>query len=76
MKKLLIILSLGLIGCGNETPAIEWVKEAKKPIICDYTGSNALGFSIYTLIDADGNMYVTGYVTMSFPDTIKSTLTN
>lgn len=73
MKKAIIILSIGLLGCNNSDKAIEWVNNAPKPIVCDHTGSNAIGHSIYTLIDADGNIYVTGLVMMSFPDTINAT---
>jgi hypothetical protein len=77
MKKLilalLIVIAFLTIGCyqANEADTTIWVKTAKKPIICKLAGRNTDGFVIYTLIDADGNIYSTGLVTFNLPDTLK-----
>ncbi|MFA5803684.1 MAG: hypothetical protein WC879_03480 [Melioribacteraceae bacterium] len=61
------------VGCSNtdnEQATVDWVKKAKKPIKCIFLGGNDLG-NKYTLLDADGNLFATGFVWMKFPDTIK-----
>ena len=55
----------------NEKDLSAWVNQAKKPIICKLYGSNALGQYKYTLFDKDNNVYSTGLIEMSLPDTLK-----
>lgn len=55
---------------------MEWIKTAEKPIIVKQYGYNGLGQTHYTLIDANGDIYNTGAVTMALPDTIKNNLNN
>ena len=77
MKKFKIITAFFLLaailqGCAsaNERETIKWIAEHKKPIRCIYVGSDTQGNTIWTLIDADGNIYNTGRVEMNFPDTL------
>lgn len=55
---------------------MEWIKTAEKPIIVKTYGYSSWGHTYYTLIDANGDIYNTGAVTMALPDTIKNNLNN
>jgi hypothetical protein len=55
----------------NEEVTAEWIKTNKKPIVCRLYGTNLSGDVAYTLISLDGNVYNTGRVKLSLPDTIK-----
>lgn len=68
----LVAISSGCRGISNEELTRKWIAEAKKPIICKYAGSYWDGGSEWTLIDAEGNVYATGNVRMTLPDTIKT----
>jgi len=81
MKKLIILLTVFILGCvtkvdvsNNEQKTTQWIKDAKKPIICyyhhHYDGGSS-GTRFYTLIDANGNTYFTNPIRLSFSDTIK-----
>lgn len=75
---LLTLTILSIMGCShldNEQKTIEWVRKSEKPIVCRLYWSNEIG-NKYTLIDANGNIYNTGYVDFRLPDTIKSTRVN
>ena len=67
-------IALLVVSCSyddNEKKAIEWIDDAKKPIICNKGFVNAWTFAIkYTLISADGKIYQTGYVDLALPDTL------
>jgi hypothetical protein len=70
----LIIAVIIFSNCStseNETATIKWIGTHKKPIVCNKSTINEKGDSNYTLIDADGNIYNTGYTTFELPDTIK-----
>lgn len=84
MKKLIILLTVFILSCqtevdtsNNEQRTIEWIKDAKKPIICerqDYKGGRYSGqysYIKYTLIDADANVFSTGWVGLNLPNIIR-----
>jgi hypothetical protein len=74
MKKLSILVALFLLGCTrwNDEAAIKWIKQAPKPIICRQGVINGMNYDVeYTLIDASGDIYVTGFTTLRLPDTLK-----
>ena len=74
LAKLLLCLVF-LVGCKNEENVdrtIEWIKKAPKPIKVKLHTINGLTMeNRYTLIDFKGNVYSTGCVELSFPDTLK-----
>ena len=72
---LLCMLAMVFIGCAdtdrNEERAAEWVSRASKPIVCKIHCTNGWDMDRkYTLVDAKGNIYQTGWVSMTLPDTI------
>lgn len=69
-----IVLLICFTSCGhssNSENTIVWIREHKKPIVCNLYGRNDLGEVIYTLLDAEGNIYNTGRVKLALPDTIQ-----
>jgi hypothetical protein len=70
-------LLIGAVMCcfsctsRNETKTNEWVKSAKKPIVCKLYGYNMKGDKCYTLISKDNEIFNTGAVNYELPDTIK-----
>lgn len=56
---------------SNEALAIDWIFKAKKPIVCYPYSTDAMNCTIYTLIDANSGVYMTGRVKLALPDTIK-----
>lgn len=74
MKKIIIfLLIISLFSCTakNESRSIEWINNAKKPIVCIRYGYNEFG-SLYTLINNNQRIYQTGMVKLALPDTIKA----
>lgn len=82
MKKLLFIVILLILGSitlqsclhvtsDNDITTIQWVKKAKKPIICIKSTVNDYDQREYALIDSAGNAYKTGWISLCLPDTIK-----
>jgi len=75
MKKLIILLLLlVLTSCSNinEDNTKKWIENAQKPILCrQYGTTNGFNQVLYTLIDADGNVYSTGRIYFNLPDTLK-----
>lgn len=64
MKYLFIVLVLLICSCTqqNNNATIKWIKDAKHPIKVIYAGGNLSGDNLYTLIDANSNIYSTGMV--------------
>lgn len=81
MKRILFIAILSILGsialqscynvAENEKAAIEWLRNAKKPIICKMSVYNGMGNTQWTLIDSNINVYQTGWTNFNLPDTIK-----
>lgn len=75
MKVITLLFALFLLAsCGeqNQRLAEKWVSTAKKPILCRRVESeNANSEQCWTLVDANGNVYNTGFGYYNFPDTIK-----
>lgn len=74
MKKTILILSTItlLFGCENKTTEVTtWISNHEKPIICRSLGANMFNNNNYTLIDANGEIYLTGETSLVLPDTIK-----
>ncbi len=75
MKRILMCaIVFVILGCSyvdNEEAAIRWVRTAKKPILCNLSVSGELG-NKWTLIDANGEVFQTGFTNMRLPDTIKT----
>jgi hypothetical protein len=73
MKTTLIILLTLTCGCSGsaEKRAIDWIDGAKKPVINLGYVINGFNCRKYTLIDADGKIYLTDGVYINLPDTIK-----
>ena len=76
MKKIiLLLLFIAMFSCNSEQKTENlnnFIKEAKKPIICKPVAINIItGHITYTLASADGLIYNTGYIVMILPDTIK-----
>ena len=76
MKNIIyIIICIALIGCkspDNVTDTIKWIDTADKPIVVKLHTIN--GWTMenrYTLIDAKSNIYNTGAIELTLPDTIK-----
>lgn len=75
MKKTILILSTItlLFGCENKiTQVTKWISSHKKPIICRSLGTNMVNTTNYTLIDANGEIYLTRETSLVLPDTIKT----
>ncbi len=77
MKKSIIVLiaySVLVFGCStdsNTKNAVEWIRNARKPITVKWHSMNGWTTNYrYTLIDADGNVYVCGETELALPDTI------
>lgn len=73
--KLIILIAALAISCSkgeNEQKTSEWVKNSPKPIQCLWTTGDGFGNSHYTLINANGEIYVTGSVKMRLPKTISN----
>jgi len=70
-------LLIGAVMCcfsctsKNEYKTNEWVKTAKKPIVCKFYGYNMNGNKCYTLISNDNIIFSTGAVNFELPDSIK-----
>lgn len=78
MKATIIILvALFCVSCTgtseNEKRTEEWVSKAEKPVVCKKYGENGWGNTIYTLIDAGGNVFNTGCTNLQLPDTLHVT---
>jgi hypothetical protein len=75
MKRIWVLLLMLFVGCStdaNDQATIKWLSEAKKPVICTKGVMNGMNYDQeYTLIDADGKIYTTGYTTLRLPDTLK-----
>lgn len=71
---LCILLAAFMVSCKNEQnvkDTIAWVDKAEKPIVAKVHSINGLTMeNRYTLIDAKGNIYSTGCVELTLPDTI------
>lgn len=73
MKKCIVILLL-LNGCdGIDGNPKLWIEHAKKPIACLKADVES-GYYCprWTLIDADGDIFITARMCVNLPDTIKS----
>jgi hypothetical protein len=73
-----ILFMLAMTGCCGDAVTTttqqlsEFTKKARKPIIIYRNGMNQWTFEKdYTLIDAEGNVFVTGMMNVTLPDTIK-----
>lgn len=82
MKTLLIyIISVILVAitwlAGNfilssgEEKTIKWINEHQKPIVCRFHKQSMMVENSYTLIDAKGVVFTTGFIDMALPDTLK-----
>ena len=78
MKLLPIIIALMLCGCrdeaNNELKTRNWLKQAEYPvcaILWEEKESIPHTLRLYTLIDANGELYMTGSTRFIFPDTIR-----
>lgn len=71
---LCVVLVVVIVGCNNETNlknTIQWISDAEKPIKVTLHTINGLTMeNRYTLIDAKGNVYNTGAVELTLPETI------
>jgi hypothetical protein len=73
MRRLLFLAVL-FVGCteSNDKATTEWIEQAEKPIVCrSYRVNGATLDKEYTLIDATGRVYATGWVSLDLPDTLK-----
>ena len=79
MKKILrntlyIMLVAFMVSCTNTENGkrtIEWINNADKPIRVILHSVNGMNNDhTYTLVDNKGNIYNTGQITMTLPDTI------
>lgn len=77
MKKFITLLLFSIVliltSCdpnSNETLTINWIEQAKKPIIVKEFDRGDIG-AVYTLFDANGKIYYTRVVCLQLPDTIK-----
>ena len=68
---LLILQSCGCNHSANEYNTMQWLKQAKRPIVCRNIGYNNVGYHIYEIKAADSAEYLTGYVSFNLKDTIK-----
>lgn len=71
---LCILLAAFMVSCKNKQnvkDTITWIEKAEKPIVANvHTISGLTMENSYTLIDAKGNIYSTGRVELTLPDTI------
>lgn len=70
-KALLTFMLLGLLGCREASVPV-WITDHRHPIVCMLSShNNETNWNRYTLFDADGNVFDTGYCPLILPDTIK-----
>lgn len=55
-----------------EEKTSRWIREHKKPITVVEYGTTERGYTLYTLTDANGEIFATGRLLMTLPDTIKA----
>ena len=68
----LVIITISILSCTNDTKTIKWIEKAEKPIVIHNSPIVTINRNAYTLIDAKGRLYMTGDVRLSLPDTIKN----
>jgi hypothetical protein len=74
MKKLLLLSCVfAFCGCTHNEETINWIATAKKPVVIKLYNTAFLKNNRYTLIDANGNIYDTGWTSLALPDTINVT---
>lgn len=76
MRTLIVTVILVLmVGCATDEADLataQWIKAAKKPVVCRQAVLQGLTNTMqWTLIDADGNVYQSGWSRLALPDTIK-----
>lgn len=76
MKKILYILPLILLGCGdidqNQQELNVWLKTAKRPIVTKWqTKSDNHYDQDVILVDAEGSLLLLHECELTIPDTIK-----
>jgi hypothetical protein len=71
----LLLTTLLLFACGTKErtqESIKWINTAKKPIRVYNHRINGFNYNHdYTLIDSTGNVYYTGEINLTLPDTIR-----
>jgi hypothetical protein len=71
--KLMLVVFVALLACCNvPLDHVAWINAHPKPILCLKGPENIGGVSHWTLIDANGDIYITAEVYIILPDTIKS----
>lgn len=69
-----LLLCLIVAGCekDNTTETIQWIENAPKPVHVYHQGMSMWSSRmVYTLVDAQGNVYYTGEVMLFLPDYIR-----
>ena len=76
MKKIILIAIVSIVfaSCGtqeNVSNTNKWIKSHERPISCEASYIRPLdGAKGYSLIDANGEIYDTGLLSINLPDTI------
>ncbi len=78
MKKLIkmafaaTLVAVFIFSCTDKADkeAVHWINNSKKPIICKGSRTNFNYERQWTLINADGKIFTTGFTSLNLPDTI------
>lgn len=65
------IAAINFMLLTGEEKTEKWISEHQKPIVCKFNKQSLLAEKSYTLIDANGKIYSTGFVELTLPDTLK-----